>query len=68
MYVCVECQAEMKCDKNEVGADVGHGMVYAGDRYICPVCGRKILATNRISIHDPGHKTQEEYLEVLVRP
>ena len=36
MYVCVECQAEMRCDKNSVGADVGSGLVYSGDRFVCP--------------------------------
>jgi len=54
----------MRCDKNGVGADFGHGHVYPGDRYRCPECGSQILATIGTPISDPGYNTQEEYLKI----
>lgn len=62
MKICVRCRREMRCDKNGVGADFGSGHVYAGDRFKCPECGTMILVTNDAPIHDPNHRTQEEYL------
>lgn len=68
MYICVRCHHEMQCDKNDVGADFGNGHIYAADRYKCPTCGKEILATNPRPIYDPDHKTQDEYLDMLVHP
>jgi DNA-directed RNA polymerase subunit RPC12/RpoP len=64
MYVCVECQVEMRCHKNEVGLDVGDGQVYSTDRFICPVCKKKILVVGRgqNSYSDPDHISQHEFL------
>jgi len=64
MYICVECQKEMICDKNGVGANFGHGHVYPGDRFKCPECGKMILATNSNSIYDINLDSQEEYLNM----
>lgn len=64
MIVCCQCRVEMRCDKNGVGADFGHGHVYAGDRYKCPRCGAMVLRTNSSSISDPDHQSQDEYLEM----
>ena len=62
MFVCVKCRADMRCDKNGVGIDYGHGHVYAGDRWKCPKCGHMIINCNDNPIHDPEYKTQDEYL------
>ena len=62
MYICVKCRREMQCLKNGVGADFGFGHVYPGDMFECRFCGIKILATNRNSIYDPEHRTQEAYV------
>ena len=67
MYICVGCQREMRCDKNEVGANYGNGHVYPSDRFKCPECGTAILATNRNPIYDPELKTQTEYLNMPVK-
>lgn len=64
MYICVECQKEMRCDKNSVGANFGHGHVYPADRFKCPKCGHRILATNREPSYDPNYKYQSEYLNM----
>ena len=64
MYVCAECRAEMRCEKNGVGADFGNGHVYPGDRYVCPVCNHHILTTNIAPTHDPDYRFQEEYLKM----
>lgn len=65
MYICVGCKREMRCDKNSVGADYGHGHVYAADRFRCPKCGAMILATNPKAYSDPEHKYQDEYLRIV---
>jgi len=67
MYICCECQVEMKCNKNGVGADFGHGHVYAGDRYICSVCGKEIIRTNDSANHDPEYNQCKEYLKIKER-
>ena len=64
MKVCVSCRCEMRCDKNSVGAEFGNGHVYPGDRFKCPRCGHEIINTNAVPIHDPDHKTQDEYLKM----
>ncbi len=64
MFVCVQCREEMRCDKNGVGVHIGHGYVYAGDRWKCYGCGAMIISTNREAIHDPNLSTQEEYLNM----
>jgi len=64
MYVCVPCKRSMRCSKNGVGAEYGPGHVYPGDEFTCPQCGHKILSTNGKPIHDPEHKTQDEYLQM----
>ena len=64
MYVCVGCKREMRCDKNSVGADFGHGHVYPADRFRCPVCGAMILACNRSASFDPEYNFQDEYLDM----
>jgi len=52
----------MRCDKNGVGVDYGHGHVYPGDRHKCDQCGAMIIYTNAAPIHDPDYNTQDEYL------
>ena len=64
MYICVGCKIEMRCDKNGVGADFGHGHVYPSDRFRCPECGCQILATNSLPCQDPTYKMQREYLQI----
>jgi len=64
MYICVGCRKEMLCDKNGVGANFGHGHVYASDRYKCPICGMMILATNIKAYYDPNLSFQDEYLNM----
>ena len=54
-YICVECRVEMRCEKNEVGADYGNGCVFASDRYKCPECGTKILVTAPASYYNPDY-------------
>ncbi len=54
----------MLCKKNGVGADFGHGHVYNGDLYECPVCGIEVLFTNRGAMFDPEHKLAPEYIEM----
>lgn len=66
MKICVGCKREMLCDKNSVGADFGHGHVYAGDRFRCPECGTMVLVCNTASHHDPSYTTQYEYLKMKV--
>jgi len=56
MLVCVDCRKEMKCEKNGVGARFGESHVYPGDLYVCPECGKKIVLTNKESVHDPEKK------------
>lgn len=68
MNICCKCRREMTCDKNEVGADFGHGHVYPADRFKCPECGYMILRANRASTHDPEYDTQEEYLKIVEGP
>ena len=46
----------MKCEKNGVGARFGESHVYPGDLYVCPECGKKIVLTNKESVHDPEKK------------
>lgn len=65
MFVCCECKREMRCDKNAVGADFGHGHVYPGDRFICDGCGMTILTTNARSVFDPAYDQSDEYLRVI---
>lgn len=64
MYVCVKCQKEMSCDKNEIGLDIGNGFVYSTDRFKCPDCGHKILVVGRGQkcYQDPNHVSQNEFL------
>jgi hypothetical protein len=68
MKICCECKREMRCDKNGVGADFGHGHVYAGDRFKCPQCGKMILVTNYSANFDREYKQQEEYLKINEGP
>lgn len=62
MYICADCQVELTCIKNGVGADFGNGHVYVGDLYRCPRCGRRILTTNAGSVYDPEYKYKDQYL------
>lgn len=66
MFICVECHIEMRCDKNEVGADVGEGFVYSTDRFKCPSCGKMILSIGRGQkpIYDPERQSHSEILTV----
>lgn len=61
MYICVDCKIQMRCEKNSVGADFGSGHVFPADKFICPRCEKRILATNPNPIFDPEYKTQDEY-------
>ena len=65
MLICVKCKREMYCLKNGVGADFGHGHVYAGDTFKCRECGFVILNTGNVNAYqDPEHKCQDEYVRV----
>lgn len=64
MKICVECHIELRCLKNGVGADFGHGHVYPGDLYMCPSCKTKVIFCNANSIQDTDYTTQELYVEV----
>ena len=64
MYICIACKKEMLCFKNGVGIDYGNGHVYPSDIFECPYCQVRIAATNRNSIHDPEHKTQDAYINM----
>ena len=65
MKVCVQCQKEMRCDKNSVGANFGHGHIYPGDRFKCPSCGMMILVCNSSPDFDPKLTHQTEYLNMI---
>lgn len=58
MYVCCKCAREMRCEKNEVGALFGNAHLYPGDRFECPSCGLRILATNGVPVHDPNPRCE----------
>lgn len=64
MIICCVCRREMRCDKNGVGADYGHGHVYAADRYKCPTCGAAVLHAVGPANHDPKYNQQDEYLPI----
>lgn len=68
MYICVECRKEMQCEKNGVGADFGNGHVYAGDIHYCPLCGIRVLATNKTAYYDPDHNMKQDYLRMRTEP
>ena len=68
MKVCVQCQKEMICDKNGVGANFGLGHVYSGDRFKCLVCGMMILVCNSAPNYDPDLSKQYEYLNMVLYP
>ena len=68
MFICVQCKRELRCHKNSVGADYGHGHVYAGDLFKCPTCGMLILATNATSNHDPQLNQQDAYITMKGGP
>jgi len=55
----------MRCLKNGVDVNFGHGHVYPEDMYQCSQCGDKMLATNGRPIPDPDYKTQDEYLNII---
>lgn len=67
MIICCKCRREMRCDKNGVGADFGHGHVYPTDRFKCPECGWAALRTDGYTKanHDPEYRQQDEYLEMV---
>ena len=46
MKICVPCAKEMICAQNGVYCDYGHGHVYVGDKYRCPICGAEVVDTN----------------------
>jgi predicted RNA-binding Zn-ribbon protein involved in translation (DUF1610 family) len=64
MIICVQCRLEMRCDKNGVGVNYGHGHVYPSDRFKCPECGLMILKTNDAPDYDPNLSHQDEYLNM----
>lgn len=68
MFICVKCTREMRCDKNSVGVDYGHGHVYAGDRFVCDTCGHLMINTNGCPNHDPEYNQQDEYLKMPEPP
>lgn len=69
MKICVCCRREMKCIKNGVGADFGHGHIYPGDKFICLECGHEVVDTgNTNAFQDPEHKTMSEYIEMVQGP
>ena len=68
MYICCNCRCELQCTKNSVGADYGHGHVYAADRFTCPACKLSILVTNSNANYDPMLNQQDEYLTMKGGP
>jgi len=66
MIICVGCKKEMRCDKNGISADFGHGHVYPSDRFKCPVCEMMVLHAVG-SIYDPDYNCQREYLKIRVK-
>ena len=68
MYICVNCKRELRCHKNSVGADYGHGHVYAGDLFKCPSCGFELLATNHNANYDPDLNQQDVYITMKGGP
>ncbi len=64
MKICVDCRIELRCLKNGVGADFGHGHVYPGDLYVCPACKSQVLLCNSNSVSDNEYSTQELYVKV----
>ncbi len=67
MFVCVQCREQMRCDKNEVGVNFGHGHVYPGDRFKCYGCGAMIISTTPKAIYAPDLLSQEEYLDMQAK-
>ena len=64
MFICGKCGREMRCLKNDVGAEWGRGHVRLSDAYICDNCEHVILHANNTSIHDPDHKAADVYYQV----
>jgi len=65
MYVCVACRKELRCLKNGVGLDYGHGHVYPSDTFVCPGCGIQIASSGNVNaIHDPEYKSQDTYIKM----
>lgn len=62
--VCVQCRKQMRCKQNGSGVLFGRAQVYPGDKFQCGKCGTEVILTNQISIFDPEHKAQEEYLQM----
>ena len=56
MVVCVECKKEMRVNQNGLGVRYGNSHVYAGDKYVCPECGKELIVTNKDAVHDPERK------------
>ena len=62
MLICATCLQEMRCQKNGVGVDFGHGWTHSSDLYTCPGCGASILNANNKGYYDPEHKTHDHWV------
>ncbi len=64
MLICVGCKREMSCIRTGMGADFGHGHIYAGDIFQCFKCEVKIAKCNGYPGHDPEHKYHDMYIDM----
>jgi len=63
LIVCEKCLKEMYCKKNGIGIHYGNGHVYAGDRYVCSICGVSIVVAINLPNYDPNLDQQDEYID-----
>ena len=65
MYICEDCKKEMVCQKTGgVIAKWGAGHCYRSDRFECPSCKKRILATAYGSHHDTEEHEGIEYVQM----
>lgn len=58
LILCSECKVALKCSKNEVMVRMGGAELKYGDEYVCPVCGKRVIAGFGGSIM-PGHPSYQ---------
>lgn len=63
MLACTKCAREMRCDKNGVGLDFGHGHIYPSDRFKCPECGHQVCRATH-AVHEDEPHPGREYVEM----
>lgn len=63
--ICADCRVEMSCFKNGVAAVYGDfGHCYAGDLYVCPRCGHKLLFCNEAPHNDQDRQFHQYYMKM----